>query len=68
MQDHLTLGATYELPNKAELSYAYMHAFENSVNGRNSISSAFPPASFGGDESNIKMYLDSIGIAYCWKL
>jgi long-chain fatty acid transport protein len=62
-QDHLTLGATYILPNKSELSFAYMHAFEEDVKGRNSI-----PAAFGGGESNIKMYQDSIGIAYGWKL
>ena len=68
VQDHITLGATYILPNKAELSFAYMHAFENSVNGRNSIPPGFPPAGFGGGESNIKMYQDSIGVAYGWKL
>ncbi len=64
VEDHLTLGATYVLPNKAELSFAYMHAFENSVNGVNSI----PNAPLGGGNANIKMYEDSIGIAYGWKL
>ena len=64
----MTLGATYLLPNKAELSFAYMHALENSLNDRNSISLGFPPAGFGGGESNIKMYQESIGVAYGWKL
>jgi long-chain fatty acid transport protein len=64
VEDHLTLGATYVLPNKAELSFAYMHAFENTVNGVNSI----PNAPLGGGNANLKMYLDSIGIAYGWKL
>jgi long-chain fatty acid transport protein len=68
VQDHLTLGATYVLPNKSELSFAYMHAFEESVKGRNSIPPGFPPAGFGGGNSNIKLYEDSIGIAYGWKL
>jgi long-chain fatty acid transport protein len=68
VQDHLTLGATWVLPNKSELSFAYMHAFEEDVKGRNSIPPGFPPAGFGGGESNIKMYQDSIGIAYGWKL
>jgi long-chain fatty acid transport protein len=63
VQDHVTLGATYILPNKSELSFAYMHAFEESVNGNGSI-----PAAFGGGEANLKMYQDSLGIAYGWQL
>ena len=68
VQDHITLGATYVLANKSELSFAYMHAFEEDVKGKNSIPPGFPPAGFGGGNSNIKMYQDSIGIAYGWKL
>ncbi len=64
VEDHITLGATYVLPNKAELSFVYMHAFENTVNGVNSI----PNAPLGGGNANLKMYQDSIGIAYGWKL
>jgi long-chain fatty acid transport protein len=52
------------LPNKAELSLAYMHAFENTVNGVNSI----PNVPLGGGEANLKMYQDSLGIAYGWQL
>ena len=63
VKDHLTLGATWTLPNKAELSFAYMHAFENSVSGSNSI-----PALRGGGNANLKMYQDSLGIAYGWNL
>jgi long-chain fatty acid transport protein len=63
VQDHVTLGATYFLPNKSELSFAYMHAFEENVNGSGSI-----PAAFGGGEANLKMYQDSLGIAYGWQL
>ena len=63
VQDHLTLGATWLLPNKSELSFAYMHAFENKVNGSNSISTPN-----GGGEANLKMYQDSLGIAYGWNL
>ena len=64
VEDHMTLGATWVLPNNDELSFAYMHAFENEVKGRNSI----PNNPLGGGNSNIKMYQDSIGIAYGWKL
>ena len=63
VQDHLTLGATWVLPNKSELSFAYMHAFEKKVNGSNSI-----PANFGGGDANLKMHEDSLGIAYGWNL
>ena len=62
VQDHLTLGATWTLSDKSELSFAYMHAFENKVNGLNSI------PGFGGGEANLKMYEDSFGVAYGWKL
>ncbi|MEI8361896.1 MAG: outer membrane protein transport protein [Betaproteobacteria bacterium] len=67
IQDHLTLGSTWVLPNKAELSLAYIHAFEESVNGSGSIPSS-PSAPFGGGNANLKMYQDSVGIAYGWPL
>lgn len=63
VQDHLTLGATWVLPNKSELSFAYMHAFEKKVNGSGSI-----PGNFGGGDANLKMYEDSLGIAYGWNI
>jgi long-chain fatty acid transport protein len=40
-----------------------MHAFENSVKGSNSV-----PVGFGSGNVNLKMYEDSLGIAYGWKL
>jgi long-chain fatty acid transport protein len=66
VQDHLTLGATWVLPNKSELSFAYMHAFEKKVNGESSIPGG--PYGFGGGEANLKMYEDSLGIAYGWNI
>ncbi len=68
VQDHITFGATYILPNKSELSFAYMHAFEEKVRGNDSIPPGFPPAGFGGGNANLKMYEDSLGIAYGWQL
>ena len=68
VQDHLTLGATWTLSDKSELSFAYMHAFENSVKGSGSIPPGNPPIGFGGGNANLKMYEDSIGVAYGWKL
>lgn len=62
VQDHLSLGATWTLADKSELTLAYIHAFKKTVNGAlNSI-----PAAMGGGQANINMYQDSIGIAYGW--
>ena len=61
VQDHLTLGATWTLADKSEISVAYVHAFEKTVNGSGSI-----PAGFGSGEANLTMHEDSIGISYGW--
>lgn len=61
VQNHLTLGGTWKLANKSEVTVAYIHAFELTVNGTNSI-----PASQGGGNANIKMHQDSISVSYGW--
>jgi long-chain fatty acid transport protein len=63
VEHHLTLGATWTLANKSELSLGYMHAFTKSVSGASSV-----PAAFGGGNANLKMYENSLGIAYGWKM
>ncbi|MDP1659439.1 MAG: outer membrane protein transport protein [Methylotenera sp.] len=68
VKNHVTFGATWVLPNNAELSFAYMHAFEDSVNGKGSIPPGFPPGGLGGGDTKLKMYQDSLGIAYGWQL
>lgn len=60
IENHLTLGATWTLPSKSELTVGYMHAFQNTVNGTNT--------TIGGNGVNLKMYEDSLGFAYGWKL
>jgi long-chain fatty acid transport protein len=67
VEDHLTLGATWTLANKAELTLMFMHAFENEVKGSNSILPGMPPG-MGGGEADIKMSQNAIGIAYGWDL
>ena len=62
IEQHFSLGATWRLDPKSELSFSYMHAFENTVNGSNSI-----PAAFGGGNANIKMSQDSLGVAFGMK-
>lgn len=62
VEQHLTLGATWALTNKDELTVSYMHAFRNSVTGP-SVTSLL---GVGGTET-LKMYQDSLGIAYGMK-
>jgi len=61
IEDHATIGMTYTLPHGSQISMFYMHAFENTVKGNNSI----PPA-FGGGEADITMSQNAYGIAYGW--
>ncbi|HUJ87377.1 MAG TPA: outer membrane protein transport protein [Burkholderiales bacterium] len=63
VEDQVSLGATWALSDKSEVTVAYMHAFSKTVNGSGSI-----PPSFGGGEANLTMYQDSIGIAYGLKM
>lgn len=57
MEDHLTLGLTWTLPNKSELTFGYMHAFKKSVTGTG------PTTGF-----NFNMYEDALGVAYGWRM
>ena len=61
VQDHLTLGGTWTLADKSEVTVGYVHAFKQTVNGSGSI-----PAEFGGGEANLTMSEDSIGVSYGW--
>ena len=63
VKDHVTLGFTYTLASGNELTMSYMHAFDNEVTGQPN--PLYFPA--GGTEE-IKMYQNSIGIAYSWKM
>lgn len=62
VEQHLTLGATWTLTNKDELTVSYMHAFSKSVTGP----SATALLGVGGTET-LKMYQNSLGIAYGMK-
>lgn len=65
VEDHLTLGATWTLANKDEVSVSYMHAFEKKVKGSGSIPVG---GGFPGGEANLRMHQDALGIAYGWKM
>ncbi len=62
VQNHLTLGGTWKLANKSEVTVAYVHAFKQTVNG----TPGSIPAAYGGGQANISMYEDSIGVSYGW--
>ena len=66
VQDHLTLGLTYVTASGGELSFAYMHAFDNSVSG-SSFFNNFTGGAPAGSEK-IEMYQNAVGIAYGLKL
>ena len=60
IENHATLGFTHTMASGNELSVAYMHAFKNDVEG---------PSSLGaGGTDKIKMYQNSLGIQYSWKM
>lgn len=57
--DHYTLGATYKLDDKSDLTFAYMYAPKNKVTG----TSALNPAA----TETIHMSQQSLGVQYGWK-
>ncbi|MCA1977757.1 MAG: outer membrane protein transport protein [Thiobacillus sp.] len=61
IEDHATLGFTYTMASGNEVTMSYMHAFDNKVSGMR-------PATFGGGVDSIKMYQNSLGIQYSWKM
>jgi long-chain fatty acid transport protein len=65
VEKHLTLGLTYKTTSGGELTLAYMHAFSNTVTGPSAITT-FAGGNFGTE--SLKMYQDSFGIAYGWKM
>lgn len=56
-QDHLTLGATWTLPSKSELTVGYMRALKKTVTGSGTTTGI-----------NLNMYQDSLGFAYGLKM
>ena len=65
VEQHLTLGATWTLANKSELTVGYMHAFEKTRKGTATGTGSVANPGFDID---LKMYQNSLGIAYGWKM
>lgn len=62
IQHHVSLGASWKHGAHGELSFAYTHAFEETVEGSGSI-----PAAFGGGEADIRLSADILALAYGWR-
>jgi long-chain fatty acid transport protein len=56
--DHYTLGATYKLDDKSDLTLAYMYAPQNKVSGVSALSQT---------PETIRMSQQSLGVQYGWK-
>lgn len=65
VQDHYTLGFTYNVNKDTEVTMAYMHAALNSVSGNSLFSNFLGGASAGTDK--IQMKQDSLGVAVGFK-
>ncbi len=75
VEDHLTLGATWALADKSELTLSYMHAFEKKVTGVSTgnggcvaaFGCAANPVAIIGHPVDLKMHQNALGIAYGMK-
>ncbi len=63
VEKHLTLGGTWTLANKDEITVSYMHAFSKSVTGP----SATALLGIGTSTETLKMNQNALGIAYGMK-
>lgn len=59
VEQHVTFGGTWRITPSAEISFAYMHALENTVEGADST-----PMDFGGGEADLTMSQDTFGVAF----
>ena len=63
VEHHVTFGATYAVSGGVEITFAYMHAFENTVEGEDSIIPGPPEqGGMGGGEADLTMSQDSFGL------
>jgi long-chain fatty acid transport protein len=66
IRNHLSLGFTYKTQSGGELTVAYTHAFSHSLTAPSLLNSFTAPLPAGSE--TIKMYQNTIGIAYGWKM
>jgi long-chain fatty acid transport protein len=66
VQNHLTLGTTWNWDQRNEITGAFMYAFQNSVTGPSLFNAFFPPGAANMQEE-IKMYEWSLGVQWAYK-
>ena len=66
VKDHLTLGLSYALTRKVDISADYVHAFRNSVSGYAPAMNP-PPTPPGQQPETLSMSQDSVGVAIGYK-
>jgi long-chain fatty acid transport protein len=59
VEEHVSLGATFAVDERSEISVAYTRGLEKEVNGAGSI-----PPMLGGGEADISLAEDSFGLAW----
>ncbi len=64
VRTHVTLGGTWALDARNELTVSYLHAPKKTVYGKNSIPPGNPPGGFGGGEANVSLKEDALGISW----
>lgn len=62
IQDHVSLGATWDISPEQSISVSYTRALEEKVKGNKSI-----PESFGGGEADLEMSQDIVGVAWQYR-
>ncbi len=67
VQDHYTVGFTYALDPKSELTMAYMYAPAKSVTGSSLFNVLFPAPPNAGGMETIKLSESSLGIAWAMR-
>ena len=67
VQDHVTLGATWNYDARNEVTGAFMWAFNNSVSGRSLINDFIDPRFQPNLQEKIEMYEWSLGVQYAHK-
>lgn len=62
---HVTLGGTYALSPKTEVTATYMHARNNSVSGSSLFNGLVGPGAGGNERINLKQ--NSLGVQFGWR-
>ena len=59
IENHLTLGFSWDVSKDSELSFQYMHGFENSVTGANPLNP--------NQEVTIEMHQNELELSWGWR-